>query len=154
MPKDLKPSTLRLKCGDSQVRTRGDLIVVVWKDERNMCLLTNINNPPRGGNYCNEHGNAIKPAIVADYNHHMGHVDNADKMANGYTVSRQTWKWSKKLFFTCCIWSLSAVTSFYLRVVGTKSLRDFRLTPIREMLAWAEHEPQPHACKETSLSFY
>jgi hypothetical protein len=29
-----------------------------------------------------EHRNAIKPAIVADYNRQVGHVDNADRMAN------------------------------------------------------------------------
>jgi hypothetical protein len=36
----------------------------------------NIYNPPREGNHHDEHRNVIKPAIVADYNHHMGHVDN------------------------------------------------------------------------------
>jgi len=29
MPKDFKPKTLRLKCGDIRVRTRGDLTAVV-----------------------------------------------------------------------------------------------------------------------------
>jgi len=91
-PKDLKPKTLRLKRCDIRVRTRGDLTAVVWKNKRDVCLLTNIHNPPREGNYCDEHANAIKPTIVADYNHHMGHVDNADRMANSYTPSRRTWK--------------------------------------------------------------
>ena len=88
MSRDLKPKTLRLKCGDIRVRTRGDLIAVVWRDKRNVCLLTNIHDPPTEGNYRDEHGNAIKPAIVVDYNHHIGHVDNADKMANSYMASR------------------------------------------------------------------
>jgi len=99
MPKDLKPKTLRLKRGDIRLRTRGDLMAVVWKDKRDVCLLTNIHDPPREGSYCDEHRNAIKPAIVVDYNHHMGHVDNADRMANSYTASCRTWKWTKKLFF-------------------------------------------------------
>jgi hypothetical protein len=88
MPKDLKPKTLRLKRGDIRVRTRGDLTAVVWKDKRDVCLLTNIDDPPREGNYHDEHGNAIKLAIVADYDHYMGHVDNADRVANSYTASR------------------------------------------------------------------
>ena len=75
MPKDLKSKTLRLKNGEIRVRTRGDLMAMV-------CLLTNSHNPPREGNYRDEHGNAIKPAIVADYNRHMGHVDNSDRLAN------------------------------------------------------------------------
>ena len=87
MPKDLKPKTLRLKRGEVRVRIRGDLTAVVWKDKRDVCLLTNIHDQPREGNYHNEHGNARKPAIVADYNRHMEHVDNADRMANSYTAS-------------------------------------------------------------------
>ena len=96
MAKDLKPKTLRMKRGDIRVRTRGDLTAVVWKDKREVCLLTNIHSPPREGNYHDEHGNVIKPAIVADYNCHMGHVDNVDRMANRYTARRRTWKWTKK----------------------------------------------------------
>ena len=63
---------------------------VVWRDKTDVCLLTSTHDPPREGNYRVEHGNAIKPAIVADYNRHMGHVDNADRMANSYRVSRRT----------------------------------------------------------------
>ena len=74
---------------------------VVWRDKRDVCLLTNIHDPPREGNYRNEHGNAIKPAIVADYNRYMGHTDNADRMANSYTASCRTWKWTKSSFSTC-----------------------------------------------------
>ena len=90
MPKDLKTKTLRMKRGDIRVRTRGDLMAVVWKDKKDVCLQTNFHNPPREGNYHDEHGNAIKPAIVADYNRHMGHVDNSDRLANSYTASRRT----------------------------------------------------------------
>jgi hypothetical protein len=70
--------------------TRGNLTVVVWTGKRDVCLLTNIHDPPTEGNYHDEHGNAIKPAIVANYNRHMGHVDIAYKMANSYTASRRT----------------------------------------------------------------
>jgi len=90
MPKDLKPKTLRLKRGDIRERTMGDLTAVVLKDKRDVCLLTNIHDPPRKDKYRDEHGNAIKQAIVVDYNCHTGHVDNADRMANSYMASRQT----------------------------------------------------------------
>ena len=89
MPKDFKPKTPRLKHGDIRVGTRGDLTAVVWKDKGDVCFLTNIHDPPREGNY-HEHRNAIKLAIVADYNRHMGHVDDADRMANSYTASHRT----------------------------------------------------------------
>ena len=34
-----------------------------------------------------------------DYNYHMGYVDKGDRMANSYSISRRTFKWTKKLFF-------------------------------------------------------
>ena len=51
MHKDLKTKTLRMKRGNIRVRTRGDLTAVVWKGKMDVCLLTNIHNPPREGNY-------------------------------------------------------------------------------------------------------
>jgi len=62
-------------------------------------LPADIHDPPTEGDYCDEHVDAIKPSIVADYNRHMGHVDNTDRVANSYAASRRTWKWTKKLFF-------------------------------------------------------
>jgi hypothetical protein len=67
-------------------------------------MLTNIHDPQEGYFY-NEQGNMIKPQTVADYNHHMGYVVKGDKMANGYSISCQTWKWEKKLFSICSILS-------------------------------------------------
>jgi hypothetical protein len=49
------------------------------------------------GSFCDEHGKAMKPAIIQDYNRHMGYVDNSAHMTNSYSISRQTWKWTKKL---------------------------------------------------------
>jgi hypothetical protein len=74
-----------LKIGDIREKTRIDLAAVVWKDKRDVCLLTNIHDPHSEGNYHDEHGNAIKPAIVADFKHHMRHVVIADKVANSYS---------------------------------------------------------------------
>ena len=99
--KDLNPKTMRLKRGDIRVRTRNDLTAVVWTDKRDVCLLTNIHDPHREGNYRDEHGKAIKPAILADYNGHMGRFDNADRMASSYTANGRIWQWTNKLFSTC-----------------------------------------------------
>ena len=107
------------------VRTRGDLTAVVWRDKRDMCMLTNIHDLPSEDNFRDEHGNAIKPAIVADYNRHMGYVDRADRMANSYTASCQTWKWTEKLFFH--LLGLTILNSYMLFTCGGKKIshRDF-----------------------------
>jgi hypothetical protein len=41
-----------------------------------------------GGNFCDEHGKAIKPAIIHDLNGHMGYVDKSDCMMSSYCISR------------------------------------------------------------------
>ncbi|PNF17185.1 hypothetical protein B7P43_G06584 [Cryptotermes secundus] len=137
LPQDIRNRQLRLKKGDIRVRVRGDMTVLVWKDKRDVYMLTNMHAPPAEGNFCDEHRNAIKPAIVADYNMHMGYVDKADRMTNSYSISRRTWKWTKKLFFH--LLDLTILNSFIvLSSCGAKiSHRDFRLTLVRNMLEHA-----------------
>jgi hypothetical protein len=55
--------------------------------------------PPAEGNFFDKYRNAIKPAIVANYNMNMIYVDKADMMTKISSISRRTWKWTKKLFF-------------------------------------------------------
>jgi hypothetical protein len=45
---------------------RVNLTPIVWKDKRDKNLLTNILHPPAEGNFCDKHGNALKPAIIKD----------------------------------------------------------------------------------------
>jgi len=126
MPQDLRPKTTKLKRGDIHVRTRADLTAILWLDKRNICMLTNIHNAPAEGNFCNEEGKAIKLQIVLDYNHHMDCVDKGDRMANSYSISRRTFKWTKKLFFH--LLDLAVLNSYILHSsCGCKKIshRDF-----------------------------
>jgi len=99
MPQDRRLKTTKLKRGDINIRTRADLTAILWREKRDICMLTNIHNDPAEGNFCNEGGIAIKPQTVMDCNHHMGYVDKGDRMADSYSISRRTFKWMKKLFF-------------------------------------------------------
>jgi hypothetical protein len=47
MPKDLKPKTLTLKRGDIRVKIRSNFTAVVWKDKRDVCLLTFMIHPEK-----------------------------------------------------------------------------------------------------------
>ena len=91
-------------------------MAILWQDKTDICMLTNIHNAPAEGNFCNEEGKAIKPQTVMDYNHHMGCVDKGDRMANSYSISRRTFKWTKKLFFHLLDWPFSIATFFIPRV--------------------------------------
>jgi hypothetical protein len=83
---------LKLKQSDIKTRVKGDLRAVVWKDKQNVNILTDMHHHPAEGNFCDEYGNALKPAIVQDYNRHMGYVDKSDRMTNSYSISRHTRK--------------------------------------------------------------
>jgi hypothetical protein len=97
MPDDLASNTLNLKQEDVRNRTSGAMTVVI-KDKCNIHMLTNIHDPPEGGNFCDESSNALNPDIVQDYNQHIGYINRSDRMANSYSNSRHMWKWTKKLF--------------------------------------------------------
>ena len=49
MPSDFRPKQLKLKRGDVRVRTRGGLTALVWKDRREVYMLTNRDPPPAEG---------------------------------------------------------------------------------------------------------
>jgi len=62
-------------------------------------MLTNMDPPPEEGNFCDNSNRPVKPHIVEQYNQHMGYVDISDHMANSYSMSRHTFKWTTKLYF-------------------------------------------------------
>jgi len=86
MPSDFGPK-LKLKRGDVRVRTRGGLTALVWKDRRKVYMLTNMDQPPAEGNFCDDSNRPVKPNIVERYIWHMGYVDNSDRMSNSYLMS-------------------------------------------------------------------
>jgi hypothetical protein len=69
----------------------------------------NMHPPTMEGNFSDDHGKAMKPAIIQECNRHMGYVDESDRMTDYYCVSRWTWKRTKKLFFQ--IWTLPFSTA-------------------------------------------
>lgn len=46
-----------------------------------------MHSSPAKGNFCDESGNAPKPAIMEDYNRHTGQVDKNDRMVNSHYQS-------------------------------------------------------------------
>ena len=90
VPHDFGPKQLKLKRGDVRVTTRGGLTASVWKDRREVYMLTNMDPPPAERNFCDNSNHLMKPHIVEQYNQHMGYVDNSDHMANSHSMSRRT----------------------------------------------------------------
>jgi len=99
MPWDFEPKKLKLKRSDVRVKTRGGLTALVWKDRREVYMLTNMDPPPAEGNFCDDSNCPVKPHIVERYNWHMGFIDISDHMANSNSMSRSNFKWNMNLFF-------------------------------------------------------
>jgi len=96
-------------------------------------MLTNMDPPPAEGNFCDGSNHPVKPHIVERYNRHMGYVNNSDHMANSYSMSRRTFKWTTKLFFHFL--DLTVLNSWILlSSCGAKyTHRDFRLLLVRNL---------------------
>jgi hypothetical protein len=116
---------------------------MVWRDKRDIHLLTNMHHPPANGNFCDEHGNPIKPEIIQDCNRHMRYVDLGDRMTYSYSIRRRTWKWAKKLFFH--LLHMTILNSFLLLTACENKIthRDFRLSFVRNLIARAGSLPRP-----------
>ena len=99
VPHDFGPKQLKLKRGDRRVRMSGGLTASVWKDRREVYMLTNMDPPPAEGNICGDSNHTVQPHIMERYNRHMGYIKNSNCMANSYSKSQHTFEWTKKLFF-------------------------------------------------------
>ena len=55
---------MKIKRDDLKNKVKGNLTATVWKDKRNGHLMMNMLSPPLEGNFYEEHGKAMKPAIV------------------------------------------------------------------------------------------
>ena len=139
IPHDFRPKQLKLKRGGIRVRTRGSMTALVWKNRREVYMLTNMDPPPAEGNYCDNSNRPTKPHIVERYNWHMGYVDNSDCMANSYSMSRRTFKWTTKLFFHFL--DLTVLNSWILLSShGAKCThQDYRLLLVRNLIEEAEN---------------
>jgi hypothetical protein len=69
------------------------------KGKREVYLLTNMHKLPASGHYVDKEVNASKLLYIEIYNGNMEFVDTSDIMANSYSISHKTWKWTKILFF-------------------------------------------------------
>ena len=88
---------MKLKSGDLKTKVKSSMTAIVWKDKWNVNIMMNMHSPPLDSNFCDEDGKAVKPAIIQDHNRLKGNVDKSVCMTHSYSISRQIWKWTKKI---------------------------------------------------------
>jgi len=71
---------------------------------------------------------------MENYNELMGYVDNSDRMANSYSMSWRTFKWTTKLFFHFL--DLTVLNSWILlsSCEAKYTHQDFRLLLVRNLI--------------------
>ena len=126
---------MELKRGDLKTNVKGYLTAIVWKDKHNVNILMNMHSSPLEGNFCDYQGQAVKPAIIQDYDRYVEYVDKSDHITNIYSIRRWTWKWTKKLFF-------HLLDHTILTSCGSElSHCQFRLTLLRDLMQEAGRGP-------------
>jgi hypothetical protein len=105
-PKELKDDIKNLKKGESVFSRKGQVLIQVWRDKRDVKLISTLHTAKIVESAkTNRKGEKIsRPEIIGDYNKHMRGVDRADQMLHYYPCSRKTVKWTKKLVFSCLKW--------------------------------------------------
>ena len=117
----------KLEKGGIVSSRKGSLLVLKWKDKRDVLMLStkHISDTKtvqvRGpGGYKDK----VKPVVVQDYNDNMAGVDKSDQMLSYYSFERKTKKWWKKLFFH--LFNLTVVNSHKLYTMAAQTNDDLK----------------------------
>lgn len=101
MPKNLDKVKLK-KQGDHIMRQKANLVVSVWRDKRNLTILSTNTNQSHQEVLRKQKDGTVKnvtcPNSVKLYNSYMNGVDHADQLRSTYNIARKSLKWWKYLF--------------------------------------------------------
>ncbi|XP_021952231.1 piggyBac transposable element-derived protein 4 [Folsomia candida] len=90
----------RLKKGEVETFSDGDLLLERWMDRREVLMLnTFIHHRMEDCESQNPRNAQVKPASVLVYNKSMGALDDMDKIIRPYQALRKTLKWYRKFAF-------------------------------------------------------
>lgn len=122
MPK--KDLCVRRK-GDVDYRSSRTGLLVLWKDNAVVALLSMVHNAAMEGK---------TPLVVKDYNVDMKGVDIGDQMASYYPTPHWSKVWYRKIFFN--LFEMAIVNAWTLhRALGRKgSLKTFKSVLSRELV--------------------
>ena len=140
---DKKTKKNVLEIGNFRFATSKDLIAVLWRDRRDVFLLSSMHSRSVGTALKRPKGGRNKvplpcPTIILDYNQFMGGVDLADQQLSYYSLTqRRTIKWWKKVFWRLI--DIAIINSWIIFRTNNpnsrlKSQRDFRLELTKQLV--------------------
>ena len=104
-PRVLLSSNNQLNFGNYRFATSSELVAVLWRDRKDVSVLTTAHNATAGTVMKRPQGSRQKVAVtcphaIIDYNMYMGGVDLTDQCLSYYSLtSRRTIKWWKKIIW-------------------------------------------------------
>ena len=102
-------------------------------------MLINIYDPPSEGNFRDEYGKAIKPAIVADYNRHVGYSTRPTGWPTAIRSAVECGS-GKKLFFH--LFDKTILNSYILLSTSGKKISEIFDSPLSGRY-WQELDMNP-----------
>lgn len=91
--------TKTLRKGEVAVGFRKKLMVLKWKDKREVCMLSSIHYASMKTVKDRKGGTKLKPQVSIDYNDAMGGVDLSDQYMITYSTARKRMKkYYQKIF--------------------------------------------------------
>lgn len=127
----------KLKKGEATSFRKGKIMVLKWKDKKDVALLSTIhNNEFKTTDKLDKDGNIIKkPIVVIDYNDTMGGVDRMDQRIHDYAITRKRGKkYYKKIFFhllDVCIFNSFIL---YQKNGGKRDNLDYRMCLVERLV--------------------
>ena len=137
-PEDLKK--LHLQRGEHAFRQRGNLVATVWKDKKDVTLLSTMTSPDsvttvqrrqRDGTITD----VACPEVVPVYNRYMSGVDKGDQLRGYYRVRLKCMKYYKYIFWFLFDIDVSITNAFILSSYVPTTTSKHTLKKFRLMLA-------------------
>ncbi|XP_035217648.1 piggyBac transposable element-derived protein 4-like [Stegodyphus dumicola] len=132
MPIDLKKR--KLKKGEIAAFQKGKIMVLKWKDKKDVALLSTVHNMEMVA-VTRRKENKMKPKVVVDYNGTMGGVDRVDQRLSSYNVTkRRGKKYYKKIFLHLLDITLWNSYVLYTKSGGKRSHLQYRTKIIENII--------------------
>jgi len=143
----------KLKKGEVQRRRSGQLMVMKWRDKREVLMLSSFHSGKlvnvTAGKKLSKKGEPIqKPDCVVDYNAHMGGIDRVDQLTSYYTPLRKSLKWYRKVVLHVLDISMVNAYVLYKSVGGNKPLLWFRRQVAGALMASEDRQPTASVSQE------
>lgn len=133
----LKPDN-RLKMGEIDFATAGEISVSKWKARGSKCVLvaSNMHNPVEGTFVSRKNKEGEKeqvqcPKSIHDYNKYMGGVDHFDHLMACYSISQKSRRWWLKIFYFLVD---ASIVNSYILYKTTLKLSNNREKPLTHLI--------------------